>query len=956
MAMKAGSHLYSLALPVILLIFLCGYNSSLVAAQSSAELSWPEITSQARPWTRWWWMGSAVNKDDLTEEMEKYARAGLGGLEIVPIYGVKGYEDKFIEYLSPEWMEMLDHTLRQAERLGIGIDIATGSGWPFGGPWIKDDTACKNVTYKTYTLKEGERLNEVVAIKQSPMVRAISGRVNISQLKEPLSKNDNLQALALEQVRFEKPMLLQALTAYSEDGKSIDLTNKVDPNGVLDWTAPSGNWTLYAVFEGWHGKLVERAAPGGEGNVIDHFSEKAIKSYLTKFDNAFAGHNISSLRAFFNDSYEVDDASGESGWTDDFFDEFEKLRGYDLREHLPALFGRDTADKNARVICDYRETISDLLLEKFTIGWNNWAQSRGAVTKNQAHGSPGNLLDLYAASGIPETEGSDILGYMLASSAAHISGKQLVSSEAATWLDEHFFASLGDVKPVVDKFFLGGVNQICYHGTTYSPQSENWPGWLFYASVHFGTTNSFWRDFHALNEYVTCCQSFLQAGEPDNDVLVYFPIYDLWSQPGRSMLVHFSATPPNTIAAISQNLLQKGYTFDYISDRQIEDLKYSDNSLRAGDINYKTLIVPRCSLIPLDTFQKFLELARQGAKIIFENNLPSDVPGFNNLEKRRSDFQNAVSRINFITDRQIKTAEPGDGKILLGNNIEQMLSAAGIKRETMVEQGIGFVRRNMGDCKCYFIVNNKSSVLDGWIPLRDKIKSAAIFDPMYGNTGKAAVRTSGDDTSEIYLQLSPGESCILKIFDREIEASLYKYIKSIGQPEQISGTWKIKFIEGGPELPQSITTEQLGSWTNYDGDAVKKFSGTASYQITFKKPENDANGWILNLGRVCESARVLLNGNNLGTFIGPDFHVLIPYDIMQDENNLEIMVTNLMLNRIIDMDKYGVSWKKFYNTNFPSRIRQTRGANGQFDSSNLSPVDSGLIGPVTLEPIEFIQF
>lgn len=954
--MRVRSRFYYWIIFSILLILSLQFYSTHLKAQSSSEIEWPEITSRTKPWTRWWWMGSIVNKEDLTIEMEKYAKAGLGGLEITPIYGVKGYEDKFIDYLSPQWMEMLVHTLKEAERLGIGIDMATGNGWPFGGQWVDSDTSCKNMTFKKYTLKEGQKLNEAVIMLQRPMVRAIGGRIDISQLKEPLSENDNLQAMALEQVRFEKPMLLKTLMAYSEQGQILDLYDKVDVNGIPDWTAPSGNWTLYAVFQGWHGKMVERAGPGGEGNVIDHFSSKALNDYLAKFDRAFSDYDISSLRAFFNDSYEVDDASGESDWTDDFFNEFESLRGYDLRKHLPALFGEDTAENNSRVICDYRDTISDLLLEKFTIAWRKWAESKGTTTRNQAHGSPANLLDLYAASGIPETEGSDVLGYKLASSAAHVTGKNLASSEAATWLDEHFFSSLSDVKPVLDKFFLGGINHICYHGTTYSPQSEEWPGWMFYASVHFGTTNTFWKDFYALNTYVTRCQSFLQAGKPDNDVLVYFPIYDLWSQPGRSRLVHFSATPPNNIAGIGQRLLRSGYSFDFISDRQINNVKFSDGSLQTGGISYKAVIVPRCNLIPLETFRKLLELAKSGAKIIFENNLPSDVPGLNNLEQKRIDFKKYVSEINFINQKEIKVAEYGNGEILVGSNMEQMLSIAKVERELMVEKGLGFVRRKIGDSTIYFIVNNSRNAIDSWIPVRIELKAAMIYEPMQGQVGKAAIGTSEENRNDVYVQLSPGESCILKTFNKEIDVPLYKYKKAIGEPIEITGNWTVEFIEGGPELPSLVKTDKLGSWTSYEGDSYKKFAGTASYKISFKKPENDADGWILDLGNVCESAEVLLNGKNLGTYIGPLFQVQIPHDIMLAENNLEVIVSNLMLNRIIDLDKRRVNWKKFYNTNFPSRINQTRGVDGQFDASRLSPVDSGLLGPVTIKTIEYLEF
>ena len=366
--------------------------------------------------------------------MEKYEKAGLGGLEITPIYGVKGYEDRFINYLSPAWIEMFEHTLREGERLDLGVDLATGNGWPFGGPWVSDEDACKNFVHKTYSLKGGERLGEAVSFIQKPLVRAVGRRVGIEEVKDPISANTNLQALALDQVRFEKALPLQVLMAFSDKGEKQNLTLRVGRDGKLDWTAPAGSWTLYAVFMGSHGKMVERAGPGGEGNVIHHFSSAALKKYLSKFDQALSSLNTRSLRAYFNDSYEVDDAEGESAWTPNFLAEFKRRRGYDLSDQLPALFGKDTAENNGRVLCDFRETISDLLLDEFTIPWQRWAVSKGAIVRNQAHGSPANILDLYAASDIPETEGQEIMPMKFASSAAHVTGKTLVSAEAATWL------------------------------------------------------------------------------------------------------------------------------------------------------------------------------------------------------------------------------------------------------------------------------------------------------------------------------------------------------------------------------------------------------------------------------------------------------------------------------------------------------------------------------------------
>ena len=914
-----------------------------------AEFAWPVVTRETKPWTRWWWMGSIVNPQDLTDQMQEYAEAGLGGLEITPIYGVRGYEDRFIRYLTPPWMDMLEHTLKEAERLDLGIDMATGNGWPFGGPWVGADHACKNVAHRTFTLKAGESLAEPVVFMQRPMVRAIGRRVDIAELKEPVGANEDLQALALEQVRFAKPLPLQVLMAYSDTGQILNLTDQVDAGGKLNWAAPAGNWTIYAVFQGWHGKLVERAGPGGEGDVIDHFSRDALDDYLKRFDQAFTGRDIKSLRAFFNDSYEVDDAAGHADWTPKLFEEFRRRRGYDLRDHLPALFGRDAADKNARILCDYRATISDLLLEEFTIPWRQWTEGKGATMRNQAHGSPANVLDLYAASGIPETEGADVLKFKAASSAAHVTGKRLASAEAATWLGEHFLTTLGEVKQTADRFFLGGINHICYHGTTFSPAGEPWPGWLFYASVHFGPTNSFWADFPALNAYVTRCQSFLQRGTPDNHVLLYYPIYERWSQPGRGLLEHFDGDPAGTSARdLGQALLDAGYAFDYVSDRQIRHLKIT------AETPYQAIVVPECRFLPVETFAGLLELARQGLAVIVHKDLPKDVPGWGDLEERRSEYQRLVSGPQFqqLDNAHGRIATVGAGVMLVGDDVQYLLTLTPAAREPMAENGLQFVRRREGENHIYWIVNTRDEPVDGWVSLSTRPLSAVLFDPMSGRSGTAAQRGSKARGQEVYLQLAAHQSCLVRACRTAVRGPAYEYLKARSSPVEIRGAWRVKFVAGGPKLPEAVEVAKLGSWTQYGGEAAQKFSGTAVYTIELPRPAGDADVWRLDLGRVCESAKVTWNGDELGTLIGPPFQVTISKERMRERNTLEVRVSNLMANRVADLDRRGAAWKKFYNVNFAARLRENRGRDGLFNASPWPPRDAGLIGPVTLQPME----
>ena len=938
----------------------------LIQFSAQAQLEWPVITSQTRPWTRWWWMGSAVDRENLTANLEKYRAAGLGGMELTPIYGVKGYEDKFIDYLSPRWMDLLSFTLQEARRLGLGLDMSTGTGWPFGGgPLIDSTYACKEFFYRTWTLKGGEVLKDTVHFIQEPLVRTDGFPLPaIGQLVEPVFANKNLQALALFQIRFPRPLALQSLMGYSAKGEVVDLTDRVDADGHLNWTAPGGgsgsvagvgeDWTLYAIFQGLHGKMVERAAPGAEGNVIDHFSEKALKKYLSRFDTAFAGHNLSGLRSFFNDSYEVDDARGQSNWTPGFFEIFRQRRGYDLRQHLPALFGKDTKENSDRVLCDYRETISDLLLEQFTIPWKDWARTKGALIRNQAHGSPANILDLYAASDIPETEGGEVLRYKFATSAAHVTGKKLASSESVTWLDEHFLSTFSDVKQAVDKYLLGGVNHIFYHGTAYTPINDPWPGWLFYASVHFTPNDPSWKNFSTLNEYIARCQSFLQQGAPDNDILLYYPMYDSWSDRGPALLKHYDRMEPEFngtgFKECAEILQRRGYAFDYISDKQLRQTASAATAvLTSGGGRYQTILLPDCRYLSVEAMERLIQLAQSGANILVYKAMPAAPPGYGTLQARTTAFQQLVSRLHFTatSDAGIQKAVIGKGAFFLGDDVSRLMTTIAVRREALVEDSLDFVRRKYQDGNVYFIVNHSNKKWEGFVPLSAAFGSAAIFDPMTGRNGLAAGR------HEVYLELDPGASCLVQTSGKMLAGADYVYYHPAGGAKTLQGSWKIEFVDGGPRLPAVVTTDKLKSWTAFDDKDAKDFSGTAKYTISFTRP--GAGAWLLDLGKVDQTAQVFLNGSKIATLIGPDYKVVLPASGMRANNILEIRVSNRMVNRIEEMDRQGVVWKKFYNTNFPPHERGNRGANGLFDASKWAPLDAGLSGPVTLTPLEALR-
>ncbi|TMI71595.1 MAG: glycoside hydrolase family 2 protein [Bacteroidetes bacterium] len=930
----------------------------LLVASSKAQIKWPAITNTTKPWTRWWWEGSAVNKKDLSWNLEQYQKAGLGGVEITPIYGVYGHEKEFIEFLSPQWMQMLVHTLSESKRLGLGVDLANATGWPFGGPWVSNADASKTIYCKTYTVHSGEKLQEIIEYKQEAMVRTANNKpAGIDSILNPVSANKNLQSLALDQIQYPGKLPLRLLMAYSELKNVLDLTDKIDANGKLNWTAPTdrGTWTLYALFEGLHGKMVERAAPGGEGYAIDHFSASAARNYFKKFDEAFKGYDLSYLRGFFNDSYEVDDARGQANWTSDFFEQFRKRKGYDLKEYLPQLFGKSNSDSAREIFYDYRSVIDELILENFTQEWKKWGASKGKIVRNQSHGSPANTLDLYSVVDIPETEGTDILRFKFATSAANVTGKKLVSSESATWLNEHFLSSLGDVKKAIDLYFLGGVNHIFYHGSAYSPKDAPWPGWLFYAAVHFQTTNPQWKDFGTLNAYITRVQSFLQSSKPDNDILLYYPIADRYSEPGNALLQHFDGMERNfentDFEHVSKWMLEKGYDFDFFSDRQLQNFSFSGNKIWTGGNSYKAILLPANKLIPPATAKNLLSLAEKGAIILFYKQLPDGAPGMSIRRDDWLEYYPLESHLNFKEVNGARRAAKGKGQFIVSDDLEILMKQAQARKENFADKGLSVLRRRNSNGTMYFVNNRTNQPFNGSIILDEKPNAIGLFDPMTGDDGLATTRVGQNGKTEVFLALESYESVIIQLYPKKQQNSpAFVYYELTRPAIRLDHGWNLEFLNGGPVIPSKLAIDTLGSWTVLAGEDVKNFSGTASYSILFDKPAGNASIYYLDLGSVKETAEVLLNGKKIASLIGPTFQCIIPSSVLQPTNKLEIIVANLMANRIAYMDRNNIPWKIFYNTNMPARRRENV-KNGLFNASDWKPLPSGLLGPVTLTPV-----
>lgn len=870
-----------------------------------------------KPWTIWWWMGNAVDTANIKYNLKKFHESGLGGVNIVPIYGVKGEEAQGLKYLSKEWIQMLKFTSVEAKKLGLGVDMALGSGWCYGGANVSPDMGIMSLRVDKYTCRKGANI------------------IDISSKKT---------------YQIDK---VECVIAELKNGERINVSDYVTTVNTLNWKSPEDDVKIYvAKMQGPRGG-VKRAAQDAKGYMLNPFSSEAFENYNRHFEVAFNNQFRDYLGSIYHDSYEYFSAS----WSDKMFDKFREKRGYDLRNYIPELYAESDNETTREVLADYRLTLSEMHLDYVKI-IHKWANSKGLKFRNQGHGSPANWLDIYSNCDIPETEsfGSskfqipgltynkgevwkdypDFHTLKFSSSAANVSGKKLVSSETHTWLRDHFKVAFSHCKPELDKLFLAGINHVFYHGTAYTPKEAEWPGWLFYASTNFAHSNSQYPHFGALNRYVENCQKILQEYSSANEILLYYPFSDILHS-GKSIskgvikiTMHnfrkwLYETPFHNSAKLLDSL---GFAYDFISDNQIKNSKFKSGKIKTSGGDYKLIVVPECETMPISTLKHLYTLARKGAKVIFLNSMPQNYYGLDVSGEKKSRFHELSKNLK---ERVTKVDS---------DSLKLVINASGVMNEEFSSYKITYIKKKKGKKTVYFISNlYAGKSIDKYIRLTSECKDVVLYSPMSGRIGKADIKYE-KGTKLVRIQLRPGES--LFIITNEFCKKKWNYRNEKISSKKIDGKWELRFKSRSNNLPERIQLDKLKSWSDINND-TKYYSGVAEYNVDFRFNKQNSNRYILKFSKVKESAKMLLNGNTLPILFAYPYEIDITEYLRDGKNNLKIKVANLSANRIISLDKKGVNWKQFHDINFVN-IRYKK-----FDASNWDPLESGIIGDVIIE-------
>jgi hypothetical protein len=940
--------------------------------------------------TRWWWFGGAVTPEEITRELTFMREAGLGGAEIQPVYPVAVDDPargvRHLRYHTQEWFELLRHAVREARRLGLQLDFTLGSGWPYGGPFVPTRLAARRLR----------------ALWQD-----LAGPRRFSWLLSPhLTGDERVVAVVAAPVgRGQEPDLARSRVLADQPRK--ETPGSRDELWIRDWPVPEGEWRVLVVIDSPTGQQVKRPTLGMEGSVLDHHSREAMQLFLRaagdRVMEALRETAEPPFRSVFCDSLEVYGAD----WTPDLLAGFRARRGYDLAPLLPALW-QEAGPKTPHVRHDYHLTLSELMLENFFRPLAEWSERRGMKARIQAHGALADVMQAYGIAHIPEGENIffgdrymvNLRHRRLASSAAHLYGRRLVSSETYTWLRlPLFLGTLEMMKAATDSVFLDGLNHVVNHGYSYSPPAAGEPGWHFYAATEINHTNTWWRHYPHLARYVQRAQALLQHGEPVNPVAVYLPLSDIYARHGAGG-IHIDVEAEKAIdPELLSGLRARGYDFDIVHDDALARLaRVEGGRLRAGFGAYSVVIVPGARFMPPESARRLAELAVEGGHVIFVERLPEGAAGLADQEARSADVRGSLEGLwggRTPAAGEVAAAGRGSAALVRGRAaaFERLASVLGTDFRIVqagdgsaealqaAVENVGFLHRRAGGSDYYLVANISALERDLRVRFAAGHRAPERWNAETGGRFPVAyeyVVEAGRKLTAVELRLDPFESCFV-VFGPKAEAPLvthtpfsrpfeltrtgrrtvitgrvpgdgtYAIMLGSGRASRfavdglppavsIDGPWKLR-LGSGP----SLSLPWLRSWTELPEGA--SFSGWATYETEFDLPGlGEEIEWEIELGQVHETAEVWLNDRPLGAAWRRPRRLACGPAVSAGRNRLKVEVANLWIHHVAAQPP-PPEWKDVDET---VGIRWGRYGEGKPDQ--MPP--AGLLGPVRLVPMK----
>lgn len=930
-----------------------GYSASASTLPESRKLTSAELYSQFknpdnryRPFVRWWWNGDRVEAEELIRELHLLKEAGIAGVEINPI-SFPGKEEqavghKALTWLSDEWIEMLQTVFDEAKKLDMTCDLIVGSGWPFGSETLPRED-CASVMLTLATPVKGGSLYETSLYSIFKTVDPGVTDVNPRRTPELVS-------------------MLLAPDPINDLSEAIDVTDRIK-DGVLRMDIPEGKWQLYSMVKYNSFACVINGAPGAAGSILDHMDAKAVRGYLDNMSRtieAKTGPLSKHLRAFFVDSMELEGCN----WTDDFADAFRERCGYDLMPWLPfTMFkvgrlgnvesfqygckqGPEFKEQVDRVRFDFELTKCWLLHERYTETFLKWCRDNDVKSRAQTYGRGFFPLETALGYDIPEGEswttnylrhrlGEEMgdedyrrgRGYTMinkyVSSAAHLSGKRLVSAEEMTNTYKVFSTSLEFLKVGSDMSAISGTTHSVWHGFNYSPQDAPYPGWIQYGSF-YNENNTWWPYFHLLNDYRARMSSILQNADLYTDIAILPANYDMWTTMGVPTDPFPTDLNVRYTSLIWEAIHKCGGGADYVTEIVLDGTKVKNGKLCYGPKAYGTIILPDVTSTTPQTLKTLLEFVKTGGRVFCIGQYPSKSVGFKDFETRDAEIKDLVEQLKAYPKNFVLLEKPSDGRYL--EWYEDVMARYDMPHVVTVGNPDRFLLQN------HYVTDDKSDVFlfvnahmsearETELSFPSSVtsgKTAWIYDPGTGNRWRLRMKNG-----KVNMRFGPSESYLI-VFNRENGGAYWNPLPVKGEATRELCDWGVSLTHYHEGWTKEMNMK--GGLKDLKDTDFKNFMGDATYtaKVNFTKTSLPR---FINLGKVAEICTLTVNGVDCGTKWYGERIYDISGLVHEGENTIEVKVNTLMCNYLLSQPD-NTATKRFLT-------RRNQGL-----------ISAGLLGPV----------
>jgi len=665
---------------------------------------------------------------------------------------------------------------------------------------------------------------------------------------------------------------------------------------TLRWKAPTGRWHIMRLGMTPTLKTNTPAAPWAAGLEVDKMNRQ---SYQAHYD-AYIGKISKDLPKNLNfnrviaDSYET----GPSSWTDDFYELFKQTYHYDPLPWLALFSGQviGTAEQSDRFMWDMRRLVADRIASEFVGGMAEVLQKNGTQLWLENYGWDGFPSEFLKYAKLSPSVGGEFwttspnVECRLAASACHIYNKNVVYAESYTTGNFHYQFHPGALKLKGDEAYTEGVNQHIIHLTIHQPYEDKSPGVNSWFGIELNRHNTWFEQSKAWIDYQRRCCYMLQQGKPAADVCFFIgedcPKMAGWKDPA----------------------LAAGYDYDFINaDVIMNDMKVINGRLTlSSGISYSLLALPPLTTMRPELLEKIEQLVNEGAVI---TGMPvSKSPSLQGYPQCDEKVREIAARLWNKPDASY-TNNYGKGKVFCNVPINKVLETIGTPEAVQVAKDVPVLwkQRDLPDGrKIFFLTNQSDKMITCNVTFRTTGYAPEWWNPVNGEFYPLTEYSVENGCTVVPLRFDAAESGFVMFREKKLPKHPQPVEKAL---YRLPDTWDIDFHNQWTSERYTFTQSPLFDWTQSSDNKIKYFSGTATYKTAFELPDapshaHDSKGPLsirqLEFENIGVIATVYVNGQEAGTLWTKPYRLCIDSFLKQGKNELEIQVTNVWRNKIVD--------------------------------------------------------